>query len=345
MKLTESALKPLATITVALVLGTLLILPTGTSPVEAYRALLFGAFGNLQNLAATLARATPLLFTGLAAAFAFQSGIFNIGAEGQMYLGAFTAALVGIYAGGLPALVVQPLALLAAALAGGIWSLPAGLFRARLQINEVISTIMLNNIAILFTGYLATYPFKGELPIGATSQVSPAARLLQFTDRSNLNMGFVVAVGLTIALYYFLYNTGYGFEFRALGTNPTFAGYIGVGVPTQIVKGLFLSGMIAGLGGAEQVLGVHLRFISGFSPGYAFTGITVALLGRLHPFGVLVGAIFFGALENGALRMETMTTVSRDLLTALQGIIILLLAAEYLLKFKSRVRGRLNDPA
>lgn len=178
MKLTESALKPLATITVALVLGTLLILPTGTSPVEAYRALLFGAFGNLQNLAATLARATPLLFTGLAAAFAFQSGIFNIGAEGQMYLGAFTAALVGIYAGGLPALVVQPLALLAAALAGGIWSLPAGLFRARLQINEVISTIMLNNIAILFTGYLATYPFKGELPIGATSQVSPAARLL-----------------------------------------------------------------------------------------------------------------------------------------------------------------------
>jgi len=337
-QLLEAVAKPVLTILIALAVGTILILPTGTHPLEAYETLFMGAFGSWNNFFTTLARATPLLFTGLAAAFAFQGGVFNIGAEGQLYLGAMAAALVGIYAAAWPWFVLQPAALLAAAVAGGLWSLVPGYMKARLGINEVISTIMMNNIATLFTAYLATYPFKGELYIGATYQVAPAARLWHITPRSALNSGFLIGIIVALILYYVLYRTAFGYEVRALGINQQFAQYMGVDVARRTILLLFISGMIAGLGGAEQVLGVHLRFISNFSPGYAFTGITVALLGRLHPLGVLIGALFFGALEAGALQMETLTNVSRDLLTGLQGIIILLLAAEMLLKFKFRTR-------
>ncbi|NQT58303.1 MAG: ABC transporter permease [Bacteroidetes bacterium] len=328
--------KPVLTVSVALFLGIFLILPTGTSPVEAYRALFIGAFGTWGNLFNSLARATPLLFTGLAAAFAFRGGVFNIGAEGQMFMGAFAASLIGIYLGWLPGFVVQPLALLAAIGAGGLWGSIPGFLNSKLKINIVISTIMLNNIAILLTSYLATYPFKGELDIGATFKVSETAQLLRFSKFSTLNMGFVIGIIVVIVLYALIYKTSFGYELRGFGSNPKFTTYLGIDPGKKVVSVIIISGMLAGVAGAEQTLGVNLRFISEFSPGYAFTGITVALLGRLNPFGVLVGAIFFGGLTSGAVRMEALTNVSRDLINSLQGIIILLLAAEQLLSLESR---------
>ena len=328
----DIVLKPIITIIIALLIGVLLILPTGTSPVEAYSVLFRGAFGNVNNFYETLARGTPFLFTGLAAAFAFRGGVFNIGAEGQMYLGAMAAALVGVYGAGLPKFILLPLAVLAAGLAGGAWAYLPGYMKAKLNVNIVISTIMMNNLAVLFTSYLATYPFKGELPIGATRQVAPAARFLQFSSGSSLNTGFLLGLAAAFVLYFLLFKLSFGYEVRGMGINPDFSEYMGANVQIKTIQVLFISGLIAGLGGAEQVLGVSLRFISNFSPGYAFTGITVALLGRLHPLGVVIGSVFFGALTAGALKMEAFTNVSRDLLTSLQAVIILLLAAEQLLE-------------
>lgn len=330
----EIMAKPLTTIVVALIIGVFLIIPTGTSPIKAYSVLFFGAFGNMNNFFETLARATPLLFTGLAAAYAFRGGVFNIGTEGQMYLGAMGAALVGIYGAGLPWYILQPLAIVGAMVAAGIWAFIPGYMNSKFGVNIVISTIMMNNIAILFTAYLVTYPFKGDIPSSASYKIVPAAQLWRFTDRSVLNIGFVLAIGLAIVLYLLIFKTVSGYELRAMGHNPSFAKYIGINPSSNIIKILIISGMIAGMAGVEQVLGVNYRFFSGFSPGYAFTGFTVALLGRLHPIGVILGSIFFGALTAGSLKMEALTTVSRDLINSLQGIIILLLAAELLIKIK-----------
>lgn len=337
-KLILEILKPLLTIIIALFIGVLLILPTGTSPIEAYTVLFEGAFGSANNIYNTLARSTPLLFTGLAAAVAFKSGVFNIGIEGQLYMGAMAAALTGIYLGDMPAMILIPVCLLMAAFAGMLWAFIPGILKTKLDINIVIVCIMTNSIAQLFTDYLATYPFKGELPIGATLKVSENAMLPRLAGRSELNLGFIIAIIIAILLYVVIFKTRFGYEARAFGMNATFAKYIGINPTRKMIVMLFVSGMIAGLAGAEQVMGVSHRFISNFSPGYGFTGITVALLGRHNPLGVIIAALFFGALNQGAIQMEVMTSISRDLISSLQAIMIILLAAEYLVlpKFKKK---------
>lgn len=327
-KLIGNILKPIMTILISLVIGALLIIPTGASPIEAYSVLFEGAFGSVNNFYNTLARSTPLIFTGLAAAFAFKAGVFNIGIEGQLYMGAMAAALTGIYLGGLPTIIVIPACLIAAMIAGMLWAALPGLLKTKLDINIVITCIMMNSIAQLFTDYLATYPFKGELPIGATHKISEAAMLPRMMERSELNLGFILAIILALVLYVVIFKTKFGYESRAFGLNQAFAKYIGIHPVRKMMVVLFISGMIAGLAGAEQVMGVNYRFISNFSNGYGFTGITVALLGRHNPIGVILAALFFGALNNGAIQMEVMTNISRDLIASLQAIMIILLAAE-----------------
>lgn len=329
-----AVIKPTVTVLIAFIIGIFLIIPTGTSPMEAYRILFVGAFGNMNNILNTLARSTPLLFAGLSAAFAFKGGVFNIGIEGQMHMGAFAAALVGIYGAGLPAIILIPLCLIGAGIAGALWSIVPGIFKNKYGINIVISSIMMNNIATLFTTYLASYPFKGELPIAATYMVADAATLMRFSPRSELNMGFVIGLIIAIILYFLIFKTRFGYETRALGLNERFTSYMGVDITRKSMTIIIISAIIAGIGGAEQTLGVNYRFLSGFSPGYGFTGITVALLGGLNPLGVIIGAIFFGALTQGSVQMEVLTNISRDLISALQAIIILLLAAENIIKFK-----------
>lgn len=332
-KLLIKLVKPLTTIIFALLIGIILILPTKTSPLEAYKVLFEGAFGNLNRILNTLARSTPLLFTGLAAAFAFKGGIFNIGVEGQMYMGGLAAALTGIYLKGLPGFVLLPLCLLAAMVAGLGWAYIQGILKTKFKINIIIASIMLNNIAILFTSYLVTYPFKGELPLAATAKIADGAMLPRFSIKSELNAGFIIGLVVAIILYFVIYKTKFGYETRAIGLNENFTKYMGVNIASKTMIVLFISGMIGGLAGAEQIMGVNYRFLSGFSPGYGFTGITVALLGGLHPIGIILGAIFFGALTNGAVHMEVMTNISRDLINSFQAIIIMLLAAEQLIKF------------
>lgn len=335
--------KTLFAILIALLIGVLLVLPTGTSPLEAYKELWNGAFGSKINLLNTLARSTPLLFTGLAAALAFRSGVFNIGIEGQLYIGAFSAALVGIYGQNLPSLLLIPLCMLAAVLGGLLWAVIPGLLNTKYQINLVVICTMMNSIAELLTDYLCSYPFKGDIPTSATVKLGENAWLARFNERSEFNIGFIFAVLCAVILYLLMFKTRFGYESRALGINRRFTSYIGVNVNKKILAVLFISGMVAGLAGAEQVMGVNHRFISEFSSDYGFTGITVALLGGLNPLGVVIGALFFGALENGAIQMEVMTNISRDLISSLQAVIIMLLAAEELIKGRKQVR-KLKKP-
>lgn len=333
LRAATALLRPVLTVITALVIGSLLVLPTGVSPLEAYRELLRGSLGSATAVLGTLMRATPLLFTGLSACIALKAGVFNIGLEGQLYLGAMAAGLVPLYLSGLPGWALIPLSFLAAGLAAVLWSLIPVLLKVRYGINLVITSIMMNNLGTLFTTYLASYPFKGDLPIQATQKIPEQAMLLKFSPYSSLNAGFLLALLLAVLLYFFMFRTPQGYELRGLGVSENFTKYIGVDVGKKTLSIMFISAFIAGLGGAEQTLGVNNMFIANFSPGYGFTGVTVALLGGMHPFGVIVGAIFFGALTNGAIQMEVMTNVSRDLINTIQAVIILLLAADKLFRF------------
>lgn len=321
--------RPLVTIFVAVLIGALLVLPTGTSPLEAYGALLKGAFGSQVSIYNSLERATPLLFTGLAATVAFKAGVFNIGIEGQLYMGAFAAALMGIYGAELPRGILIPLCILAAMAGGLLWAVIPGYLNTKLGINLVVISIMMNNIGKLFTEYLCTYPFKGELPVSATAKLDEAAWMTRFSEKSSFNTFFFLGVLLAIVLYFVIFKTRFGYELRALGLNERFTRYNGIDVKKRVIVVLLLSAAIGGLAGAEQVMGANQRFYAGFSADYGFTGITVALLGGLNPLGVIIGAVFFGALNSGAVQMEVMTNISRDLISTLQAIMIMLLAIEY----------------
>ena len=192
-KIAWSLGRPLVTIFVAVLIGALLVLPTGTSPVEAYGALLKGAFGSRVSIFNSLERATPLLFTGLAATVAFKAGVFNIGIEGQLYMGAFAAALMGIYGAGLPRALIIPLCILAAMAGGLLWAVIPGYLNTKLGINLVVISIMMNNVGKLFTEYLCTYPFKGELPVSATAKLSEAAWMTRFSEKSSADSGYLCA--------------------------------------------------------------------------------------------------------------------------------------------------------
>lgn len=320
--------KPMLAVLTSLLIGVLLILPTSTSPMEAYGALFQGAFGSVNHICNTLARSTPLLFTGLAAAFAFKSGVFNIGIEGQLYVGGLAAALTGIYLGDLPAVILIPLCFLMSGLAGMIWAFVPAVLKSKMNINIIIVCIMMNSIAQLLTEYLVTYTFRGELSFGATRKVAEHARLPRFLETSELSIGFLFAISLAVILFFLIYKTKFGYECRAFGLNSKFANYIGMNTGRSMIVILLISGFISGFAGAEQVLGVNQRFISNFSPGYGFTGISVALLARHNPLVVIIAAIFMGALSQGAIQMEIMTTVSRDLISSVQAVMIIFLAAE-----------------
>ncbi len=338
--------KPLFAIFVSLLIGAILIIPTGTSPIEAYSILFKGAFGSWQGITTSLAYATPLLFTGLGAAYAFRAGVFNIGLEGQLYFGAIAAALVGVYAPEMPGILHIILCIGAAMLAGMLWSILPAILKIRYNIGVFITYIMFNNIAQLFSDYLATYPFKGELSFGATYKVSEKVFLPKLAgEMIDLNFGFVIAILLAIFLYILLFKTQFGYESRAAGINVGFTEYMGVDAVKKTLVVVMISGAIAGLAGAEQVLGVSHRYISSFSPGFGYMGITVALLARTNPLACIITAIFFGALNNGAIQMEIFTNISRDLVTAIQAIMIIFIAADFAWKKRKGIKKQEKKPS
>jgi simple sugar transport system permease protein len=325
---------PVLAILSAFIIGTIVLLATGYDPISTYSALLKGAFGGVNNISDTLLEATPLIFTGLAVAFAFRCGLFNIGAEGQILVAGLAAAWVGTWSG-LPWIVHIPLTLIAAAVAGGIWVFIPAFLKAKLGVHEVITTIMFNYIAFSFTAYfnLKVLAKTGQIQTPDIESSAYLWRLSNWVDmHSYLNIGFIIAVLVAGFIYYLLWKTSIGYEIRAVGNNPDAAEYGGIDSTKMILVALLISGALAGLGGAERTMGLYHNFRNGFSPGYGFTGIAVALLGRNHPLGVILAAILFGALTNGRSYMNMLAGVPVDLVTILQAIIILFVASDLLFR-------------
>ncbi|MFQ5821382.1 MAG: ABC transporter permease [Candidatus Heimdallarchaeota archaeon] len=303
-------------------------------PLPALKYLLQGMAGSRLNLMRTLEKTTPLLLTGLCVAFAFRAGLFNIGGEGQLYLGAMAAAIVG-YSIAPPAFIHVPLALFAAGLVGGIWSAIPGVLKARLGAHEVIITIMMNYIAILFTSYLASGPLKepGEFQwVDKTRNVLPSAVLFRFSPKSLLSGAIIVALICAIIMHFILTRTKLGYEIRATGLNPKAAEYGGISVSKNIILAMFISGIFAGIGGGGEVLGTHGYFITGFSRGLGFDGIAVAVLGRNTAVGTILAALLFGALKSGGVEMQMRAGVPIEMIFVVQAIIIMFVAAPQIIR-------------
>jgi simple sugar transport system permease protein len=324
----------LISLLLAAAVSSIVILALGESPLHIGSVMLSGSFGSMRSLANTLEEATPLIFTGLCVAIAMRCGLFNIGGEGQLVVGAFAAAWLGVKLTGLDPVSHVLICILAAGLVGAMWAVIAGVLKARFGAHEVINTIMLNYVAFILTNYFVNMPyFKQPGQIPQTKDVLGTAMLPRLTfiyEYTRLNLGFGLAVIAVISVYVILEKTKLGFEIRSVGLNPVASSASGISVVRNTVIAMAIGGALAGLAGAERVMGVHKHFISPFPFGYGFAGIAVALLGRNRPLGVLVAALFFGALASGGAQVDMETHVPRELVTVIQAIIIIFVACEYL---------------
>lgn len=332
---------PVLAVVLALIIGGVVMLATGVAPqavAQSYVALFTGSLGSVYALSETVTAATPLTLAALGIALGFRAGLFNIGAEGQIILGGLGAVVVGFSFAGLPIYLHLPLALLAGALGGAAWAAIAGWLRAATGAHEVIITIMLNLTSMRLLTYLLRNP-----PIQNPERTDPISRsvlesaqlphLLDWLEPNlRLDVGIFVAIGAVVFAYWLLFRTTMGFEFRASGLNPDAARYAGMRSGFIIVAVMALSGALAGLAGANQVLGVIGRVSPNFSGGIGFDAIAVALLGRSHPVGVLIAGLLFGALQAGGRQMQASAGVSLDLIAVIQALIIIFIAAPVLMR-------------
>lgn len=324
--LTPDLLSILASIGLALLIGAGLISIMGVSPLRAYAALLDGAFGNLNSLAETLLVATPLALAGVGVAVAFRAGVFNVGAEGQLYLGAITATYVGLTFNQLSAGLLIPLMLAAGMFAGAAWAAVAGVLKVWLNASEMINTIMMNYVAIFLVNYLLHGPLQEpNSPLGQTSPLPVQGLLPVILLRTRLHAGLLIAVFVAMAMFLVLYHTSWGFHIKVVGKNLLAARTAGIPVRWVLLSSLMVSGALAGLAGFSEAAGVQHRMIENISPGYGYTAIVVALLGQLNPLGVLAAAILFGALQVGATTMSSAVGVPASVVSVIQYLIVLLL--------------------
>lgn len=346
MKILREILSPLIAVLLAFLVGGIIILLIKDNPFETYQILLANSFGSAKDIGYTLFYATPLIFTGLAVAVAFRCGLFNIGAEGQLYVASFATAWVGIKFGGtivndvnwswtsLPSFFLVPLCILTAIVAGGIWGAIPGILRAKFGSSEVINTIMLNFIGIALVGYFTQYHYKNPGPILETAPIGEAAHIPQLHEYLSfipkdvpLNFAFLIAVLMCFVVYVFLWKTKWGYELRAVGQNASAAEYGGISPQKQIIVAMTFSGALAGMVAINEVLGYRHNYYDGFSAELGFLGIAVALLGRNHPLGVFIAAIFFAILMRGEIFVDAFTRyVSKDIGLILQAITILFVA-------------------
>ena len=326
------ALLPVFATLAALVLGAVMLLFLKVNPIEAYKALWDGSFGSSNAFAETLVKATPLLLVGLGICISFRADVINIGGEGQMIIGAILATWVGLTFTGLSGWVVIPLALLAGFLGGAVWGGIPGMLKAYFRVNEILSTVMMNAIAVQMMNFVLHGPMMDPAQAELASKIPQTARLLEAFRLARwaptrLHMGALIAVGLAILVYILLWRTTLGYRIRAVGQNPHASRYAGINVPRHVVVALLLSGAFAGLAGAIQVYGVNYRMItdgsaSGFTGSAGFNGIVAALFGQLHPIWSIPASVLFGALLVGANSMQRVVQVPSAFVTALNGLVV-----------------------
>lgn len=332
----------LGAIVLALVVGAVVFVATGLPIAGSYRAMWSGAFGSLDAFAETLVASTPLILTGLAVALAGRMLLWNIGAEGQLYMGATFATAVALWYPDVPRPLLLLAMIAAGAVGGALWALGPGLLRARLAVNEIITTLMLNYVAILFVGYLVHGRWRDPASLGfpLSKPFSNNATLptihLPGIGSTRLHAGFLIAVAAALLLWFVLRGTRWGYEVRLIGESPAAARYAGMPVARNIVLVMLAAGALAGVAGMGEVSGIVHRIQPDISANYGYTGIIVATLGRFSSIGVLVAAVLFGALQVGGFSLQTLG-VPASIVGVLQGVILFItLAAEFLARYRVR---------
>ena len=392
---------PIGAIGLALLIGAIILLVSGTNPILAYGALIKGAFGNVTSFSRTLEKATPLIFSGLALTIGFKAGLFNIGAQGQLAFGAIVAAFIGFSFDGMPWYLHAPLALIGGALAGALYGAIPGVLKAYTGAHEVITTIMLNYIAINITDYLVGGPWQDkstEILLPRSPLVLKAAQLdarnlvstgviyiilaaylvflvaysiKKWTDRREtggnfrtffasyrsqffllliplvlaglyllelVEIGFLLAIGAAFALWWLLERTTIGFEIRMVGSNSHAAKYAGIRVALILVLTMSMAGLLAGMGGSVETLGVDKRYEPGFNIGLGFDGITISLLGKMHPLGTIPAALLVGAMKAGANTMQFEAGVPKEIIDVIQSLMLFFVAADMIVRYILRIK-------
>ncbi len=374
-------LLPILAVLAAFAVGAVILALQGVNPLEAYQAMFVGAFGSKNGWADTLVKATPLLLIGVGIAIAFRGGVINIGAEGQLIVGALLTTYIGLQLGdSLPGYLVIIICILAGTFMGGVWGAIPGILKAQLGVNEILTTIMMNQIAIQGAYFLLRGPMIDPKELEAGTNIPHSARLVntidlpRFTDvakslgftqsaeemglsgylgeiygvlvePTRLHTGFIFAVIIAIIVYIFLWRTTIGYRIRAVGLNPHASRYAGINVKRYIVLSITLSGALAGMAGAIEILGLHHRMFepTAVSAGYGFTGIVAALFGKLHPLGIIPSSILFGGLLVGGDKMQRAMQIPQVLITAILGLVVLfVVSTEYFSRKLAKRRMGIN---
>ncbi len=321
-----SVIVPICAVICALFIGAIFIMLIGKNPFSVYGILFTGTFGNPYGIGQVLFYATPLIFTGLAVSFAFKGGLFNIGCEGQIYIGALLCGWLGWYFREMPAIFLLPICFLGSILGGALWGAIPGILKARTEANEIITTIMLNFIALAFTNYIVSdhffIPGTVRTPaIGSGAWIPRLDLIIPQFKGSSVNMSFLIALITALAVWYILWYSLLGFEIKAIGHNKEASLYGGINISKNIIITMAISGGIAGMVGINYVMGYKHYFEQGFSGGLGFIGIAVALLGKNNPLGIIISALFFGCMMFGGLLVNSI--VPKELVEILQAIVII----------------------
>ncbi len=322
-KLAIAAVPPIVAIVLAFLLGSILIFAVGVSPIVAYRSMLDGAFGNIKSFTEVLVKMYPLLLAGLGISIAFTAGAISVGAEGQILMGGLATAFVGTYLGFLPAPLLIPISIMAGFLAGAVWGIIPGYLFAKKGLSVVINTIMLNYIAHYLVNFFINGPFKepgGYYP--QSPRISENAYWPSIIPGTRLHIGIFVALVAVICVYILMKHTPLGVKISSVGVNQKASRYMGIKVEKMIIIALAFSGGLAGIAGAGEIAGIHHRVLSGFSSNYGWDAIAVALLGKLHPFGIVLSALFWAALRVGANNMQRVTQIPVSLVVTIQALTI-----------------------
>lgn len=328
LKNASGLIVPLLSILMAFIIGGIIMAALGANPLEAMQYLIKGSFGTVNALGNTLNKATPLIYCGLCACFAYKCGVFNLGGEGQFLCGAMTACVVALLLGekGIEGWWVCLLCLLLGTIAGGIWGFIPGILKITRGQNEMIISIMLNYVATLFMGVIYTNWMR-DASVPQTLQVPQADRLGRIFPRLRFTWGFAIAVAVGILMWIFLFKTSAGFKIRAVGYNMTASRFNGFPVKKLMFVSFIVSGAVAGLGGAAELMGTQFRLINGFGAGYGFDGVAMALIGQLNPLATILVAIFFAALRVGSTSMQAATGVPTSVSDIIQALVIIFTVA------------------
>ncbi len=328
---------PFFAMLVALLIGAVLLLILNANPLQAYAALVEGAVGNVSGLTQSLVKATPLLLVGLGICIAFRASVINIGAEGQIILGAIMATWFALAFRTWPGWLLIPATLVMSFLAGAAWGFVPGLLKARLAVNEILSTVMMNAIGLQLMNLLLRGPLMDPRGVSAGTYLAQSERLpeqawlLRLVPQTQLHAGAILAVVLAVVVYVFLWRTTIGYRIRAVGLNPDASRFAGINVPFYQALSLTLAGGFAGLAGAVEVLGVQHRLLEGITSGYGFSGIVAALFGGLHPLGAIPASYLFGSLLVGADKMQRAVQVPSALIDTILGLVVLFVVGSSLL--------------